>query len=214
MTAPSPVDPSIVRRWRDGEARFFATSLADPDLYMSAIALVRGLAAGLRDVASEEDLEAAYAERGLEWADRRLAEIDVPDADMLDIATAREAAFNLRLGELRSEITARSTAEQLSAARAAGAAWVVTADGDVGFGGQRVYRRVELHTRLGVALFGYSSRDPGRGQVFTFETLAVDPATGSRIRGAAPLLRPRERRDRAALAHTFAAARRLYARRG
>jgi hypothetical protein len=214
LEAATPsVDPSLVRRWRDGESRFFASSMADPDLYLAALGLVRGLAAGLRDLASEEELEAAYAERGLEWADRQLAEIDVPDAEMLDIATAREAAFNLRLRELQSEVAVRTTAEQLEAARATGASWLVTADGDVGFGGQRVYRRVDLHTRLGVALYGYSSRDPGRGQTFWFEVLAIDPETGSRIRGAAPLFGARSRRDREALHRTFAAARRLYDRR-
>lgn len=202
-----------MRRWRDAEARFFGAALGDPDFYTSALGLVRGLAEGLRDCETEPELEKAFAERGLEWADRRLDEIDVPDADMLDLSTAREAAFNLRLGELRAEVDARTTAEQLAAARAEGASWVVTADGSVGYGGQRVYRKVELHTRLGVALYGHSAREPGRGQTFWFEVLKVDPDTGTRIRGAAPLCAPRERRDPEALERTFAAARRLFGRR-
>ena len=210
--AALPVDRALERRWRDAEAAFFATSISDPDMYQSALTLVRGLAEGLRDVTSEAGLEAAHAERGPEWAERRLAEIDLPEGDWLDLESAREAAFNLRLTELRSEIAARATADRLAAARAAGEPWLVDVDGNVGFGGQRTYRRVEIHTRLGVALYGYSAREWGRGETFWFEVIKVDRVSGSRIRGAAPLYEPRARRDRAALAHTFAAARRRYAR--
>jgi hypothetical protein len=211
-TAARPVDRALERRWRDAEAAFFATSISDPDMYQTALALVRGLAAGLRDMTSEAGLEAAYVERGPEWAERRLAELELPEGDWLDLESAREAAFNLRLTELRSEVAARATADRLAAARATGQTWLVDVDGNVGFGGQRTYRRVEIHTQIGVALYGYSAREWGRSETYWFEVIKVDPVSGSRIRGAPPLYRPRARRDRDALAHTFAAARRRYAR--
>jgi hypothetical protein len=204
------VGRALERRWRDAESAFFATSISDPDLYQSSMALVRGLAEGLRDVTSEAALESAYAERGPEWAEERLAELDVPNGDWLDLDSAREAAFNLRLTELRSEISAKTTSDRLATARAAGETWLTDVDGEVGFGRQRTYRRVDLHTRIGVALYGYSAREWGLSETYWFEVLRVDPESGSRVRGAAPLREPRARRDRAALARTFAAARRLY----
>jgi hypothetical protein len=209
--AARPVDRSLERRWREAEAAFFATSISDPDLYQTSIALVRGLAEGLREVTSEADLEEAYSDRGPEWAERRLAEIDVPHGDWLDLASASDAAFNLRLTELRSEIATRTTAARLAAARAAGESWLVAVDGEVGFGGQRTYRRVDIHTRIGVALYGYSARDWGRSETYWFEVLQVDPESGGRIRGAPPLRKPRVCGDRAALARAFTAARRRYA---
>lgn len=209
--AGRPVDRSFERRWRGAEAAFFAESLADPDMYQTSIALVRGLADGLRDVTSELELEKAYSGRGQEWLERRLAEIKVPHADWLDLASARDAAFNLRLGELRSEIAVRTTAASLAAAREAGDSWLVAVDGVVGFGAHRTYRRVDIHTRTGVALYGYSARDWGRGETFWFEVLQVDPESGRRVRGAPALREPRACRDRAALARAFTSARQRYA---
>jgi hypothetical protein len=208
--AARPVGRALERHWREAESLFFAPSIADPDLYESSLALVRGLAEGLRDVSTEADLEAAYSDRGPEWAEQRLAELNVPEGGWLDLASATDAAFNLRLTELRSEIAAGATAARLEAARASGASWVVDVDGEVGIAGFRTYRRVEIHTRLGVALYGYSDREWGRDETFWFEVLRVDPETGSRIRGAAPLRKPRACRDRAALARAFATARRRY----
>jgi hypothetical protein len=208
--APQPVSRATEGRWREAENTFFASAMADADLYASSLALVRGLAAGLRDVTSEAALEAASDERGLDWAERRLAEIDVPDAGWLDLATALDAAFALRLTELRSEVAAGATAARLAAARAAGEAWLLDVDGETGPPGLRTYRRVEIHTTLGVALYGYSDRQWGRDESFWFEVVRVDPETGSRDRGAPPVRRPRACRDRAALQRAFAAARRRY----
>lgn len=205
-----PVDRALERRWREAENTFFGSAMADADLYESSLSLVRGLAAGLRDVASEAALEAAYDERGLEWAERRLAEIDTPDADWLDLAIALDAAFALRLTEVRAETVAGVTAARLAAARAAGETWLVDVDGETGPPGLRTYRRVEIHTALGVALYGYSDRQWGRDESFWFEVVRVDPETGGRVRGAPPVRKPRACRDRAALARAFAAARRRY----
>jgi hypothetical protein len=209
--AERPVDRSLERRWRGAEAAFFAESLADPDMYQTSIALVRGLADGLRDVTSELELEEAYSGRDQEWAERQLASIKVPNGDWLDLASARDAAFNLRLGQLRLEITTRLTAASLATAREAGESWLVAIDGVVGFGAYRTYRRVDIHTRTGVALYGYSEREWGRGETYWFEVLQVDPETGGQVRGAPQLRKPRACRDRAALARAFTSARQRYA---
>ena len=209
--AARPVDRSLERRWREAESAFFAESLGDPDMYQTSLALVRGLADGLRDVESEADLEGAYAGRDQEWAERQLATIKVPNGDWLDLASARDAAFSLRLGQLRLEIAARVTAASLASAREAGESWLAAADGVVGFGAHRTYRRVDIHTRNGVALYGYSEREWGRSETYWFEVLQVDPQTGGQLRGAPQLRKPRACRDRAALARAFTSARQRYA---
>lgn len=207
---PQPVDRSLERHWREAESAFFAEALGDPDMYQTSVALVRGLADGLRDVDSEADLEAAYAGRDHEWIEAQLARINVPNADWLDLASARDAAFNLRLGQLRLEITTRLTAARLAEAREAGDSWLLAVDGVVGFGAHRTYRRVDIHTRTGVALYGYSDREWGRGETYWFEVVQVNPESGGQVRGAPQLRKPRACRDRAALVRAFTAARQRY----
>ena len=206
-----PADRRLVRRWRDAENAYFAQSFAAPGMYETGLALVRGLADGLRDITTERELEDAYAERELEWAEARLAQIDLPRGDWLDLEAARDAAFNLRLGELHGETAARATAARLAEAREAGETWLVAVDGETGFVGWRSYRRVDIHTTAGVALYGYATRDWDRGETLWFEVLRVNPETGVPVRDAPSIRKPRTVRDRAALARAFATARRRYA---
>ena len=208
------IDPELERRWRRAEDAFFAQAWVETSLYETSVELVRGLADGLRDVSSENDLAVAYAERGTAWVEGRLVELELPRGAWLDIGAARDAAFNLRLKELRGEVIRETTAERFAAARAAGQAWLVALDGEVTFAGQRTYRRVELHTRAGVALYGYSAVDWERGETCWLEVLPVDPQSGAPIRGARPLVRPRAYADRAALVRAFARARRRWGGRG
>jgi hypothetical protein len=210
MTEDRPVAPALVRRWREAETSFFGQSMADPDMYVASLAVVRGLADGLSDVTSEEELQAADEARGDDWLEARLAAIDVPHADWLDLDRARDAAFNLRLGALRVEIQARTTAERLATARRAGEAWIVAIDGEIGLPGRRTYRRVEIHTRAGVALSVWSERDWSRGETFWMEVLRVDPETGVQVPGAAPLEELSSFDDHTALDRALARARRRH----
>jgi hypothetical protein len=205
-----PVARALQRRWREAEATFFAQSFAEPDMYKAMVELVRGLADGLRDLTTEPQLEEASSQRGQEWAEGRLAEIDPAHGDWLDLDLALDAAFSLRLTELRGEVTARATAERLAAAKAAGETWFTSADGEVGFPGLRTYRRVDIHTRAGVALFGYSDRDLERGDTYWLEILRVDAETGAPLRSAPPVRPPRAYPDREALARAFMRARRRF----
>jgi hypothetical protein len=205
-----PVTRSLQRRWRDAEAAFFAQSFAEPAVYEASVTLVRGLADRLRDLMSEAQLEEAYSERDLEWAEGRLAEIGVQPDEWPNLDLALDAAFSLRLNMLRGEVTARATAGRLAAAREAGETWLTSADGEVGLPGQRTYRRVDIHTRAGVALYGYSARDWERGDTYWLEVLRVDPESGASIQGA-PLLRPpRAYRDRGSLDRAFVRARQRF----
>lgn len=199
MTGDRAVPPALVRRWREAEASFFGQAMGDPDMYVASLAVVRGLADGLVDVTTEEELEAADEARGDEWLEARLVAIDVPHADWLDLDRARDAAFNLRLGDLRVEIQARTTAERLATARRAGEDWLVAVDGEIGLPGRRTYRHLEIHTRTGVALSVSTERDWSRGETFWLEVLRVDPGTGAPLPGAAQLERPASFGDRAAL---------------
>lgn len=210
MPGARPVTPARMRRWREAETTFFGQAMADPDMYVASLAVVRGLADGLTDVTSEEELQAADETRGDDWLEARLAAIDVPHADWLDLDRARAAAFNLRLSELRVEIQKRTMAERLTAARQAGEDWVVVVDGEIGLPGQRTYQRVEIHSRAGVALSVWSERDWSRGETFWLEILRVDPATGARLPGAAPLEEPQSFHDHAALDRALARARRRH----
>jgi len=205
------VDRRLVRRWREAESAYFGQSLAEPGMYETAVQLVRGLTDGLADVTTEVDLEEAYEERGLDWAEERLGQMKLARGDWLELAGARETAFNLRLGEIRASNISHDTARQLAAARAAGETWLVAIDGETGFIGWRTYRRVEIHTTAGIALYGYSARDWDSGiETLWFEVLRVDPQTGAPIRDAAPIQEARTCRDRAALKRAFSAARRRY----
>lgn len=209
--AGEPIDRRLVRRWREAEGAYFAQSFAEPGMYETALAVVRGLADGLADVATEADLENAYEERGPDWAETRVEELNLAQGAWLELAGAREVAFNLRLGEICAAHAARDTAARLAEARAAGETWLVAVDGETGFAGWRTYRRVDIHATSGVALYGYSSRDWDGGiETLWFEVLRVDPQTGAPIRGAAPLRKARTCRDRPALLRAFGAARRRY----
>jgi hypothetical protein len=212
LEAPDrPVTRSLQRRWREAEAAFFAQSFAEPDVYEASVTLVRGLADGLNDLLSEAQLEQAYSERELEWAEGRLVEIGLEPADWPNLDLALDAAFSLRLNMLRGEMTARATASRLAAAREAGETWLTSADGEVGLPGQRTYRRVDIHTRAGVALYGYSARDWERGETYWLEVLSVDPGSGAPIQSAPPLRRPRAYRDRGSLDRAFVRARQRFA---
>jgi hypothetical protein len=206
-----PVGRALQRGWREAESTFFAQSFAEPGMYEASVKLVRGLADGLRDLTSEGQLEEAYSQRGEVWAAGRLAEIDVPPGDWPDLDLALDAAFNLRLNELRGETTAHTAASRLAAARQAGETWLTSADGEVGFPGQRTYRRVDIHTRAGVALYGYSAREWDRAEEYWLEVLRVDPESGAPVRGAPLLRRPRAYPTREALARAFLRARQRFA---
>lgn len=205
------VDRQLVRVWRDAESAYFAASFGEPGMYQTAIALARGLADGLVDVSTEEELERAYDERGVDWAARRVSTMNLPRGDWFDLEAARDVAFNLRLAEVRADAAERGTAARLAAARAAGETWIVAVDGSTGFTGWRTYRRVDIHTTAGIALYGYTERDWERGETCWLEVLRVDPETGAGLHGSAPIWGPRAYRDRAALERAFASARRRYA---
>ena len=212
-TAEPSIRPDLLRRWREAEALFFGYGLAEPEFYNAALAAVHGLAAGLADIGSEEELEAAYDERDVEWAEERLAALNTVEADWVDVASARDAAFNLRLHDIRSEELTSATAERMAAARAAGETWLRTADGFIAFGGQRTFRRVDIHTRAGVAVFASSSRDWDRGVSWWLEVMAVNPETGAPVRGAKPLEETRTFADRESMEKAFEQAKRKYEKR-
>jgi hypothetical protein len=212
-TAEPAIRPDLLRRWREAEALFFGYGLAEPEFYHAALAAVHGLAAGLADIGSEAELEAAYDERDVAWAEERRATLGVEEADWVDVGSARDAAFNLRLHDIRGEQLSSATAERMRTARASGETWLHAADGYIAFGGQRTYRRVDIHTQAGVAVFASSSRDWDRGVTWWLEVLAVNPETGAPVRGAKPLEETRSFEDREAMEKAYEQAKRKYERR-
>jgi hypothetical protein len=205
------VDPDLVHRWREAENLLFAYGMADPEFYRVIIEVVRCLAGGLLDLVTPEDLEAAYDERGVEWAEERVAAAGVRGGDEVDLEAAVAAAFNFRLRDIGGEEAAQDSASRVAAAREAGETWAVTVEGHTGFAGRRTYRRVEIHATAGVALFGYSHRDwVDQRDAWWLEVLAVDPVTGTAIRGSKPLDVPRSFPDRESWEQAFASARGRY----
>ena len=205
------IDRRLVRRWREAEGAYFAQSFAEPGMYETSLSLVRGLADGLADISSEDELATAYEDRGLDWAEERLLQLELPRGDWMDLSAAYDVAFNLRLREIRTGKVSEDTAARLAAARESGETWLVAVDGETGFVGWRTYRHVEIHTSAGVALYGYSARDWDSGtETLWFEILRVDPQTGAPVRDAPAIRKARTCRDRAALMRAFAAARRRY----
>jgi hypothetical protein len=198
------VDPDLLRRWREAENLLFAYGMAEPEFYRVVVEVVRCLAEGLRDLVTVEDLEAAYDERGMDWAEARVIAAGFEGGEEVDLEAALAAAFNFRLRDLGGEEAAHDTAGRMAAARAAGETWAVTVDGHTGFAGRRTYRRVEIHVRSGVALFGYSHRDwVDQRDAWWLEVLAVDPATGAPSRGSRPLEEPRSFPDRQSWEQAF-----------
>ena len=184
---------------RDGRPRFVAGSMGPTT---KSLTLTGGV--------DFDKLVAAYAERDVAWAERRAAALPGGRGRWLDVAAARDVAFHLRLREIAGQATSQATTTLVREARARGETWVTTVEGETTFAGQRTYRRVDLHTRAGIALYGYTHLDWERGEQCWLEVLRVDPETGAPVPGSRPVIQ-RRYRDRAALARAFARARRRYA---
>jgi hypothetical protein len=173
---------TLVRRWREDEARLYPVVMVRPDLYERAGLLVRALADELRSHTTEEALAAAYPHAG-ETLRGLLARSGLATDD-IDLGLVTGAAFGMRHREILSALERRRTLTAVAEARDRGDVWVVLHE--TGRPGTTSYRRLEMRLADGVALHVFIEPDPTTGRpLHGLQRLRFDPDTGDWSGGAA-----------------------------
>ena len=172
---------TLVRRWREDEARLYPVVMVRPDLYERAGVMVRALADELRVHTTVEALAAAFphASKTLNGV---LARTGLATDD-LDLALVIGAAFGMRHREILGALERRRALVLIAEARDRGDAWVVLHRS--GTPERTGYRLFEMHLRSGAALHVYIEPDPATGRpLYGLQQLRLDPATGDPERGS------------------------------
>ena len=166
---------AAVDHWRRAEARIYPSVMVNAELYQQYIGVVRAVAEELRDVRSEDDLVAAWHERG-DVVREVVSRSAPPMLAIMDLGAVRDAAFCHRHRELTREQGKALAAERLERAKRSGAEWVVLFEDVTPLGSQRL----EMHVRSGRALHAASELplDASRPK-FTLEVVELDPADGA-----------------------------------
>src|ERR1700754_720503 len=175
---------AAIDAWRRAEARIYPSVMVNAELYQQYIGVVRAVASELRDVRSEDDLVAAWHERG-DVVREVVSRSAPPMLAIMDLAAVRDAAFCHRHRELTREQGKALAAARLQRARVTGAEWVVLFEDVTPLGSHRL----EMHVRSGRALHASSELplDTGR-PTFTLEAVQLDPADGAWLLDAPPLM--------------------------
>lgn len=177
-----PVDP-VLAAWEAAEARLYPVAMTRPEVYARSLDLVRAIVAELADVATVEDLVAAFADAAAVAA--RALDRDGADAAGIDLGLATAAAFALRYRVLVAEATAARATRAIEEARRDGRAWAtVSESGDPAAG---PYARVEIHVAdaRGILASVELDADSGRPR-YSAETVRLDPATGAVVGAGEP----------------------------
>ena len=109
-----------IAAWRRAEARVYPSVMVNAELYQQYIGVVRAVAEELRDVRTEDDLVAAWHERG-DVVREVVSRSAPPMLAIMDLGAVRDAAFCHRHRELTREQGKALAAERLERARATGA---------------------------------------------------------------------------------------------
>ena len=157
----SDADPTtmLAAYWSECERRLYPTATTNPDVYKSAVRLVRAVTDALAPVGDLEELARRWEHRSdiLDEAARATGEVVAYGLSEETVG----AAFLLRRRELRAELAERRRQDQVAAARRAGEAWVVIHEqGDLGSGLVDPYQCVELHLPTGLAVVSMVEPDP------------------------------------------------------
>ena len=150
-TAEPAIRPDLLRRWREAEALVLRLRPGRAGVLPGrprrrSTALPRASPTSVPRRISRP----AYDERGRgvgRGAPRRAGRPD--EADWVDVASARDAAFNLRLHDIRGEELDLGDGGTDGGGACGRGDLAADADGSVAFGGQRTFRRVDIHTRAG-----------------------------------------------------------------
>jgi hypothetical protein len=166
---------AAVDHWRRAEARIYPSVMVNAELYQQYIGVVRAVAEELRDVRSEDDLVAAWHERG-DVVREVVSRSAPPMLAIMDLGAVRDAAFCHRHRELTREQGKALAAERLLRARTSGAEWVVLFEDVTPLGSHRL----EMHVASGRAIHAAAELplDAGKPK-FTLEVVHLDPADGA-----------------------------------
>jgi hypothetical protein len=166
---------AAVDHWRRAEARIYPSVMVNAELYQQYIGVVRAVAEELRDVRSEDDLVAAWHERG-DVVREVVSRSAPPMLAIMDLGAVRDAAFCHRHRELTREQGKALAAERLLRARTSGAEWVVLFEDVTPLGSHRL----EMHVASGRAIHAAAELPLDAGKpTFTLEVVQLDPADGA-----------------------------------
>ena len=107
---------AAVDQWRRAEARIYPSVMVNAELYQQYIGVVRAVAEELRDVRTEDDLVAAWHERG-DVVREVVSRSAPPMLAIMDLGAVRDAAFCHRHRELTREQGKALAAERLLRAK-------------------------------------------------------------------------------------------------
>ena len=168
----------VLRRWRLGEERLYPVATVRPDLYESAIGVVRSLADHLSRVPDLDALIVTFrtADRDAELEEAGVSRMDLPPE--IDLDLVRDAAYQMRSRELSMRAATERTDTAIRRARAAGEATAV-----IWSEGERElwppYRRVEMSLATGRAVAVSTEMDPDTMMPrHALEAIQLDPETG------------------------------------
>jgi len=166
---------AAIDAWRRAEARIYPSVMVNATLYQEYIGVVRAVAEELADVRSEDDLVAAWHERG-DVVREVVSRSAPPMLALMDLKSVYDAAFCHRHREITREHGKALAAERLERARREGAEWVVLFEDVTPLGSHRL----EMHVASGRALHAAAELplDAGRPK-FTLTVVHLDPADGT-----------------------------------
>jgi hypothetical protein len=180
---PAGLD-ELARRWQAAEDKLYPVVLVRPEVYASAVTLVRAVADRLAGIGSVEELAAAYGSSAQLVADV------VRDAGVstegVDLGLIAGAAFNICYRDLRAVAQREQAKRRIREAGEVGEDWVVLFETSrAELAPLAPYRRLEMRRADGLGVHASISLDPGTGgPAFVVEVVQLDPATGDWINDA------------------------------
>ncbi|MGH2688389.1 MAG: hypothetical protein ACRDKW_06235 [Actinomycetota bacterium] len=181
----APVDPALLRRWTEAEARLYPVVLVRPELYERYIRLVRGIADELAATVAGIDALAARFESAEDLAREVAGRLGVPEGDM-DFTLVAGAAFAHRYREALQDQHRDDARERIRVARERGEAVVMVYE--TGRRGVPPYRRLEMRLSDGAGIHSFVELDPETGNpVYGLEQIQLDPQTGDWVTDAEAL---------------------------
>lgn len=196
-------------RWRKAEDRFYASVMSAPELYTTAIHLVRALADHIK-VERVDDLPEAYTQFTIAQVAQIADETNLPQRDFLDYNLARDAAFYLRHRDILETKAKSEVRQRIIQARARNETWVELYNNEHEGQGVTFFQRLEMHLSDGLGIYTALELDWEKGRVYVVEPLVLDPDTGEPRREVKPPDPRQEFSTREEMMLTLAALRRKY----
>lgn len=169
---------SHLKSWRNAEDKFYGSVMADPELYMAGINLVRGIASSLNHITNVTDLLEALSQITISHVADVADELDINLRDFLDYHLAREAAFYLRYQEILEAQAKTKIQANIVEAQASGETWVTLYKVEQSRRGGPLFQQLEMHLTDGVGIYSGIELDWEKGRVYVVEPMMLNPETG------------------------------------